>query len=244
MINLYFGKPGAGKTTLLAAFALKEQNKILSGKSRYKYIYSNIKLNIPGVIWLPRCSLVFGIYNVCDSLVLIDEATLIFDSRDFKSFSQAFKEFFLLHRHYNLDVCVFCQQYDGVDKKIRDITSNVYMIYPGRINKNISYCLRIPYDVFVPKRKDSDNPNLGKIINGYYRGGLFDRLLCVRLWRPAIYKYFDSWERYDLPPLPDELRVVAAASSLPGGIKEKMKLGLIKLNNILKGIPRRGSGGA
>ena len=45
MISMYFGVPGVGKTTLLAKIALQNLN-------RYKYIYTNVRLRIPGVIYI------------------------------------------------------------------------------------------------------------------------------------------------------------------------------------------------
>lgn len=58
-----------------------------------------------------------GVYDIRDCLLLIDEATIEVDSRDFKGFKKETKEFMLLHRHYNVDIVFFTQQWDGIDKK-------------------------------------------------------------------------------------------------------------------------------
>ena len=43
-VSLYFGLPGCGKTTMLAKLAM---DGLHSG--RYKNVYSNVALNMPGV---------------------------------------------------------------------------------------------------------------------------------------------------------------------------------------------------
>lgn len=97
-VSLYFGLPGAGKTTIMAAHA----KRALRRKSPYKHVYSNVKLNLEGITYIENSDL--GKFLLKDGIVLIDEATLEFDSRDFKNFSKRLIQFFLLHRHYNLDI--------------------------------------------------------------------------------------------------------------------------------------------
>ena len=88
MVSLYFGLPGAGKTTMLASLALKASKE----KSPYSHIYGNISLTgIPNYIKIDSSDL--GKYMLEDCLILIDEGTLAFDSRDYKNFCKNFVEF-------------------------------------------------------------------------------------------------------------------------------------------------------
>ena len=68
------------------------------------------------------------VYSTSDALVIIDEITIDADNRAFKSFKQESVNFFVYHRHYNCDVLYFTQQWDAVDKKIRNLTQSLYRI--------------------------------------------------------------------------------------------------------------------
>lgn len=195
-VSLYFGLPGCGKTTLLSSLAKKGLRK----RSPYKNVYCNVKLNVPGLIYINISDL--GKYNISDGLVLIDEATLQFDSRDYKNFSKNSLTFFLLHRHYNVDIILFTQQWDGVDRKIRVITDRVFYVYKGFLLGHwFTRWYRVPYGIIIPDPKQGGE-KLGEIVQGYAKPGLFGRLFGGWLFRPLWYKYFDSWEAPKLPPLP------------------------------------------
>ncbi len=196
MISGFFGLPGVGKTSFLAKIAYLENRRIKRGKSKYKQVYSNF--------WCDGCFRLsfrdLGKYDISDSLILIDEITLEADSRDFKSFTQQLKQFFVLHRHYNCDIVYFTQQYDGLDKKIRDLTFDLWHVRKlgcFTMARRIYRCLDI--------NKDSH-----EIVQGYRFPGMIETLLSflfpfvfrIRRWcfRPRYYKYFDSWDKVELPP--------------------------------------------
>lgn len=195
-VSLYFGLPGAGKTTLMCYLALKNRKK-------YNNIYSNVKMAIEGVTYIDNDCI--GQYDLHDCLILIDEATLFADSRAYKSFDKGKLTYFLEHRHYNADICLFTQQWDGVDRKIRVITDRVYYVFKGKLFGHwfTSY-YRIPYGIIIPDpHKNGSGEKLGEIVQGYSKPSLLIRLFCPKLFRPKYYKYFDSWERPLLPELPD-----------------------------------------
>ena len=208
MVCLYFGLPGCGKTTMLTKIALE-----YSDLKKYENIYTNVRLSVPNVTYVDNECI--GKYDMRNSLILIDEATLFADSRDYKNFSKSMIQFFLEHRHENIDLFLFTQQWDGVDKKIRVITDRVYYIYKPFFFRNlISCCYRIPYGIIIPDPKKSDSEKLGDIVQGYCKPNFLVRLFSPKLFRPLYYKYFDSWElRVERPSLPDKYKKNPATKS-------------------------------
>lgn len=200
-VSLYFGLPGAGKTTLMCYKAIKG----LKSK-RYRNVYGNVRMMIDGYTYIDNDCI--GQYDLSDCLLLIDEATLFADSRAYKSFGKDKLEYFLEHRHYNADICLFTQQWDGVDRKIRVITDRVYYVYKGFfLGHWFSTFYRIPYGIIIPDpHKDKSSEKLGEIVQGYCKPNLLVRLFSPKLYRPRYYKYFDSWERNPLPVLPVEYK--------------------------------------
>lgn len=196
-VSLFFGLPGAGKTTILVKLALDARRK-----GKYKHIYSNVEMNVPGVTLILNDDI--GKFELRDCLLLIDEATLFADSRAYKTFDKGKLEYFLKHRHRNADIVLFTQQWDGVDRKIRTITDRVYYVYKGFwTRKWISSYYRIPYGIIIPDPKKGGD-KLGEIVQGYAKPPWYIRLFAIRVWRPRYYKYFDSWELTELPALPSD----------------------------------------
>lgn len=200
-VSLYFGLPGSGKTTLLCYHAIKG---LKSG--RYDHIYSNVGITVPGVTYISNDCI--GKYNLSNCLLLIDEATLFADSRDHKNFPKHQIEFFLLHRHYNCDIILYTQQWDGVDRKIRVITDRVYYVYKGFFTRKwITKFYRIPYGIIIPDPKNkSSGEKLGDIVQGYSKPNILIRMFATPVFRPLYYQYFDSWECKEKDELPDTFK--------------------------------------
>lgn len=116
MIKCYFGVPGAGKSTIL----VKEFKK---NRKKYKNIYT-INIDIKGAERINKD--VLEKYRVEDSLILWDEITMDADNREFKTFSKDLRDFFILHRHLGCDIIYATQNFENVDKKVRDLTSELW----------------------------------------------------------------------------------------------------------------------
>jgi hypothetical protein len=120
--KLYFvmGKKGSGKTSYLCKLALEYTKKGWT-------IYTNVSdLRVPGVRIIDNISDLGNYVPEVNSLLLLDEVSLIWDNRHFKEFKDCTKEFFRLQRHYKCIVYLFSQTFD-VDKKIRDLSDRMYL---------------------------------------------------------------------------------------------------------------------
>lgn len=196
MISMFFGVPGVGKTTLLAAMALKYRGK-------YKNIYSNVHLKIDGVTYIDDDCI--GKYELRDCLILIDEASIFADNRDYKSFNKngTRLEYFLTHRHHCADIILFTQGYNAVDKKLRTLTVNLYYMQRGLfLGHWFTRYYPISYGIAFP-----DGERLGEIAEGYSQPPFLVRLFTTkRIFRPKYYPYFDSWSIRELPKLPEKYK--------------------------------------
>lgn len=200
-VSLYFGLPGAGKTTLMASHAIKGIKS-----KRYEHVYGNVHMSIDGYTYIDNDCI--GKFNLENCLILIDEATLFADSRRYKDFDIGKITYFLEHRHFNADIKLYTQQWDGVDRKIRVITDRVYYVFKGMLlGKWFTTYYRIPYGIIIPDpHKDKSSEKLGEIVQGYCKPNIIIRLFAPKLYRPKYYKYYDSWERPHLPKLPPQFK--------------------------------------
>lgn len=198
-ISRYFGLPGCGKTTVLAMLALQAVKS-----KRYKNVYANVHLKIPGVTYLPfDC---FGVFEIREAIYFVDEATINCGDRDYKNFTKNKIAYAMEHRHHFLDIVFFSQEADGMDKKLRSITDRVYFVSKGVFTRGfISSVYRVPYKILWPDG-EGDGENAGRILMGYVKPPWYSRLFARRVIRPLYYKYFDSWECEQLPPIPDKYK--------------------------------------
>lgn len=180
MISMLCGLPGSGKSTALAWLC----KKALDGKDLYlcgqkiANGHKNIVTNFPFYGTYQFNVETLGHMHYTDTLFIIDESSMYFDSRDFKNFTAFLKEFFTQHRKDDIDVILCSQAYDDNDKKIRNLTANLF------------YCESFFFDIF----RISHIEPFFEIINfqpvSGYRWGKFQFF-----WGRPIFKLFDSFAK-------------------------------------------------
>ena len=117
LINYYIGVKGSGKSTLATKEAIKFQ------KNGQK-VYSNFE--IFGAYHIDPSDV--GFYKIPpNSLLILDEVSLIWSNRDFKSFPREVEQFFRYCRKYKVYVRMYSQSYD-VDLKIRNNVDNIFIL--------------------------------------------------------------------------------------------------------------------
>lgn len=130
-LYFYFGKKGSGKSTLLAKLAYEGLKKghtvysqeIMSFKIRTKAFHK--KELVSTIPFEPR-----NLYNISfpvGSVILIDEASLLWSNRDFKTFDKKIVEWFQQQRKYKVSVHLFSVSFD-IDKKIRDLCDEMFIV--------------------------------------------------------------------------------------------------------------------
>lgn len=195
MITGVFGLPGSGKSTFLAWCASRAQcgkrvrigsfgGVTLTTRSDYDKIYSNFPIR--GCYPLDFDKL--GVCEYSDCLILIDEVSLLADSRAFKTFNDTTKMFFTMHRHWGVDVIWCGQSYMDCDVKIRRITEQLMFIESSVLGRS-------KITPIFPVLGLDDN---GKIEECYVEKGFFSRKY---LRRKPYYHMFDSFQRPSLRPL-------------------------------------------
>lgn len=190
MIKAYFGVPGVGKTTILIEEYLKAKKGL---KPKYDHIYS-VNVDIQGVERITKEQ--FEKEKFINSLILWDEITLDYDNRDFKNFSPEAREAWLLHRHFGSDIIYATQNYENVDKKIKDITMELW--YLGKsvipILNEFTSAKRIYRNITI-------NESTSDLTMGYRFCNFIEGLMVSNfklILRRKYYKYFDTNEELSM----------------------------------------------
>lgn len=177
ILSVYFGVPGSGKTTFAAWLAKKDLKHGLN-------VWSNVP--ITGTMQLD-CQKDIGKYMICDGRVIIDEAGIEYNNRDFKNFSKEQLYFYKYHRHYELAVDVFSQGYDDMDKKIRTLAQRLYVV-----KKSI-----IPYFIYRQRigKRVGVNELTKEIVDEYY----FVPFGRTYIFSPLLWGMFNTISRESYP---------------------------------------------
>lgn len=186
MIKAYFGVPGCGKSTTL----VKEYRK---NRRKYKHIYT-INIDIKGCKRITKEDL--EKYKFNDSLILWDEITMDADNREFKNFSKDLRDFFILHRHLGCDIIYATQNFENVDKKVRDLTSELWYM-----SKSVIPILREFTTSKRIYRNININEHTSELTLGYRFCNFIESIfvsnfnICLRR---KYYKYFNSWDELNM----------------------------------------------
>lgn len=206
-LNVYFGVPGSGKTTFAAYLAREAQKESIVIKlcKRFPCRYTRHILNKRKKKWkraYPVWSNVpisgcyklnaredIGVNMIQDGKMIIDEAGVEFNNRNYKSFPQQAIKFFKYHRHYGVSVDVFSQSFDDMDVTLRRLAQNFYVVRRSLI----------PFFIVIKriKRKVGIDENSHQLVDAYSFG--VPILDTKWVFGPPLWKMFDSYDYDDLP---------------------------------------------
>lgn len=205
VLNVYFGVPGSGKTTFAAHLAKQDlkQSRIIDWAEAHPCRFSSLLLgtrlfkrrtpvwsNVPitGAYALDAKTDI-GCYMIESGRVIIDEAGIEYNNRQYKSFPPEAVYWYKYHRHYKCAVDVFSQSYEDMDITLRRLAQNYYVVKKSLL-PNFVVCKRI-------RRKVGIDEHTHQIID-HYRFGvpLFDSRW---VYAPSVWKLFNSFSRKELP---------------------------------------------
>ncbi|MBO5341028.1 MAG: hypothetical protein J6A62_08535 [Oscillospiraceae bacterium] len=204
VVNVYFGVPGSGKTTYAAWLTARANHKSLlrrlserwpscrplswaAGKTQAPVpVYSNVP--ILGTYKLDARN-DLGYYLIEDAKIIIDEAGIDYNSRNYKSLPFETIKFFKLHRHYGTSIDVFSQSYEDMDITLRRLAQNYYLVRKSLIPGFIV--------IRLIRRRIGIDDQTHKVCDLYAFGTPV--LNTQWVWMPRLWKLFDS---YDAPELP------------------------------------------
>lgn len=192
---MFFGLPGSGKTTVCADIVRQcECDKHL------KHVVPYCNFPMVGAYRVERSEI--GVYDLSVGdrvpLVLLDEASTVYYKRNAtlkvknkvtgqmeNSFSDTENRFYSMHRHYHTEIVMFAQSWDGVDLRLRELSTGLYYVEPSRMPGLIK--IRKISKIFTidERNQPTDGYEFQKFSKRY--------VLARRCW-----KYFDT---YDAPAL-------------------------------------------
>lgn len=203
MIKIIFGKPRAGKTTYAAMLVQKNKRK-LNFKKKHKFLgkfvrcYDYVFCNESTI----SDTLYFSVPNLGkfkfppNSLVIVDEAGIELNNRNFKNLSPESKRFAAVHGHWGVDVLLLSQHVD-IDLAYRSRCHEMSLIKNAgafSIVEQIQYSPDVDNERHDLIEYYSKPEGLKWFLSFFRKGG--NRLFYRRPW----YKYFDSYvDKYEYP---------------------------------------------
>lgn len=186
---VFFGVPGSGKSTFCSAI-IEHFYKDLGED----HVFCNYPFEHSTLLNLKYLSQYRLNPDGKPCLLLIDEASARYSNRDFKSFGKELTEFFCMHRHEHIMVIVFSQTYNGMDKKIRDVCNELYIVRKlGPVIRAVPVRVKIGINEFTKELCDE-----------YYTDNFFKMIFkSMYIYAPRYWKHFDSYDVREKPSIWD-----------------------------------------
>lgn len=186
LIEYYVGVRGSGKSTLATKEAIAFQKKGHRVYSNFE-IFGCYKIDPHDV----------GFYRLPpESVLLLDEVSLIWSNRDFKSFPREVEAFFRYARKYRIYCRLYSQNFD-VDAKVRGLVDSIFILV--KVANVFTLAKRVKRTLVLHQSsKDDDGVRVAEgFVSENYSYDL------PSTWKicfiPRWVKFFNSFEAPDLP---------------------------------------------
>lgn len=170
VVTLILGPPGSGKSTF-AAMLVSIANK--AGIPAY------CNYPVKGAYQIDVKTMTQ--YNLHDSVLIIDEAGLSFNSRSHKNFSAEHYHWFATTRHRGTQIFIIVQSWKRIDLVLRELATEVILCRKGLFSTTTwrSYCS----DLKLVEDKEGRATEFEEV---------FSRIKWRFFWRPKYYSMFDT----------------------------------------------------
>lgn len=201
---MVFGKKGSGKSSFLIKQAFRYQKKGYT-------VYTNMSDCCVQDVRIIDADYLGEFVPCANSCLLLDEVGMLYDSRNYRNFKPAVRDFFKLQRHYKV-VCFLASQSFDVDKKLRDLTDEMFLV------SNVATV----FSLIRPIRKsitltDATSEGESRIAENLRFRSIFS-WKCFYI--PRFAKYFESFKVPDTP----ELKYETPQNPIMSIRKKKIKL--------------------
>ena len=198
---MFFGLPGSGKSTLLAEI-VRQILKLRNKDGTVKVLpYTNFP--VKGALMVERSDIgnVDFTTETQNAVLLLDEASTVYFKRNamnkvkdksgklVNEFRDAENIFHSMHRHYHTMEMLFAQSWDGVDLRLRELSTGLFYVEPSRIRNFIK--IRKITKIFTIREEDHQP------CDGYE----FERFSSRYVWAPPAWKMFDTYAAPELPKI-------------------------------------------
>lgn len=181
---MFFGLPGSGKSTVCADIVRQGNTK-----KKFKNIGFFCNFPVSGAYKITREDI--GVYDLRTpdqpkAVLLLDEASTVYFKRNAvskdpkKQFKDSENEFHSMHRHYQCMEVFFAQSWDGVDLRLRELSTRLFYVEHSWLRNFIK--IRQISKIFAID--ENHQP-----IDGYD----FVKFSSRYVWAPSCWKLFDSY---------------------------------------------------
>lgn len=182
ILSVYFGVPGSGKTTMAAWLAKRDLKHGLN-------VWSNVPITGTYKLDPPHD---LGFVSIEDGRIIIDEASVEYNNRNFKSMPQETIKFLKYHRHWRTAIDVFSQSYDDMDITLRRLAQKFYVVKRGILPWFIT--------VKLIKKKIGIDDQTHQIIDQYdFLPFIFGGTRII--FSPVLWKLFNTLSHESLPEI-------------------------------------------
>lgn len=190
-ISMIVGQIGVGKSSIICSLMRKYQKKGW-------IVYADFETNIPGA----------RLFNARDldrfipepqSVLFLDEASLVFFSRDFKNFAK-YTEFIAKCRHYKCKIYMSSQSFD-IDLYIRNRVSEMFLVRRFGCISVMRKIKKLQTVLSAETLSNTQDVKNSGLIDGYKYCSIFESGGIKFFWLPSLWKWHDSFYVEEKPYL-------------------------------------------
>ena len=189
VITLVLGAPGSGKSTFAARLVAEGNEKGVPVFSNYP-VKGSIQVNLTQAI----------VENLGESVLVVDEAGLSYNSRNTKAFGPEHYHWFATTRHRKTQIFIIVQSWKRVDIVLRELGTEILLCRRGFFG--FTTIRRYHSDIKLIEDRDGNAMEFQEV---------FAKIKWMCFWRPKYYHMFDSYyldREYRAPSMelyPDEM---------------------------------------